>query len=90
MAVTLTHVTPTNAEVYAASKQDIEVAFMVMENGREQTIDTRFYIDRTQYQILPQKGDILTDGTSQFKVVSTKFDAPGITQRIDCEARHQR
>lgn len=86
----MTHITPTNAEVYSANKQDIEVAFTVMENGREETIDTRFYIDRTKYTTLPKKGDIITDGTRQYKVVNTHIDAADVTLRTDCEARHQR
>ena len=42
ITTTLTAVTPTNSEIYVANKQDIEVAFESFEDGREETVNTRF------------------------------------------------
>jgi len=67
MKTTLTAVTPTNSETYVANKQDMEVAFDIFEDGREVTIDTRFYLNKTSYTDLPTKGMILTDGTTQLQ-----------------------
>jgi len=90
MTATLTAVTPTNAETYVANKQDVEISFEIFEDGREVTIDTRFYLAKEDYSTLPTKGDILTDGTRNYKVISTHTDAIGVTYRVDCEAEHQR
>ena len=90
MTTTLTAVTPTHSEIYVANKQDVEVAFEIFEDGREVTIDTRFYLNKTSHTDLPTKGMVLTDGSSNFKVMSTHNDSANITLRIDCSAQHQR
>lgn len=90
MTATLTAVTPTNAEVYVCNKQDVQISFEIDENGRETTIDTRFYMAIEDYSTLPTKGTILTDGTRNYKVINTHRDAIGVTYRVDCEAEHQR
>jgi hypothetical protein len=89
MTTTLTAVAPTNSEAYVANKQDIETAFEIFQDGREVTIDTRFYISKSEYTDLPSKGMILTDGTRNYKVVNTHTDAANVTLRIECEAQHQ-
>ncbi len=90
MSTTLTAVMPTNSETYVANKQDVEVAFEIFENGREVTIDTRFYLNKSEYSTLPTKGMILTDGSRNYKVINTHTDAANITLRIECSAQHQR
>ena len=90
MSTTLTAVMPTNSETYVANKQDVEVAFEIFENGREVTIDTRFYLNKAEYSTLPTKGMILTDGSRNYKVINTHTDAANITLRIECSAQHQR
>jgi len=90
MTTTLTAVTPTNSEVYVANKQDVEVAFEIFEDGREVTIDTRFYLNKSSYTDLPTKGMILTDGSRNYKVMNTHNDSPNITLRIDCSGEYQR
>jgi hypothetical protein len=73
---------PSNGETYSANKQD--------EDGREEMIDTKFYIARADYSILPSKGMILTDGTTNYKVVSVHDDSVGVTRRLDCASEYQR
>lgn len=90
MQTTLTAVTPTNAETYIANRQDVEVAFEIFENGREVTIDTRFYLNKSEYSTLPTKGMILTDGSKNYRVINTHTDAANVTLRIECSAQHQR
>ena len=90
MQTTLTAVTPTNAETYIANKQDVEVAFEIFEDGREVTIDTRFYLNKSEYSTLPTKGMILTDGSKNYRVINTHTDASNVTLRIECSAQHQR
>lgn len=90
METTLTAVTPTNAETYVANKQDVEVAFEIFEDGREVTIDTRFYLNKSEYSTLPTKGMILTDGSKNYRVINTHTDAANVTLRIECSAQHQR
>lgn len=90
ITTTLTAVTPTNSETYVANKQDIEVAFEIFEDGREETIDTRFYLNKGSYTTLPTKGMILTDGTNNFKVMNTHNDSANVTLRIDCSGQYQR
>jgi hypothetical protein len=90
MQTTLTAVTPTNAETYIANKQDVEVAFEIFEDGREVTIDTRFYLNKSEYSTLPTKGMILTDGSKNYRVINTHTDAANVTLRIECSAQHQR
>lgn len=88
---TLTQISPTTSVTvtFAANKQGLEIAFTVLENGREATIDTRFYI-ADEGQTLPRKGFVLSDGEQEYKVISRNHDATKHTLRIDCEARHQR
>jgi len=90
METTLTAVTPTNAETYVANRQDVEVAFEIFEDGREVTIDTRFYLNKSEYSTLPTKGMILTDGSKKYRVINTHTDAANVTLRIECSAQHQR
>lgn len=90
MQTTLTAVTPTNAETYVANRQDVEVAFEIFEDGREVTIDTRFYLNKSEYSTLPTKGMILTDGSKNYRVINTHTDAANVTLRIECSAQHQR
>lgn len=90
IAVTLTAVTPTNSEVYIASKQDVEEGFEIFEEGREESIDTKFYINRGSYASLPTKGMVLTDGTTNFKVMNIHDDSISITRRLDCASQYQR
>lgn len=90
METTLTAVTPTNAETYIANRQDVEVAFEIFEDGREVTIDTRFYLNKSEYSTLPTKGMILTDGSKNYRVINTHTDAANVTLRIECSAQHQR
>ena len=86
---TLTAV-PTNGETYLANKQDQQVAYEIFENGREVTIDTRFYIAKDDYTTLPSKGMILTDGNKNYKVMNTHEDAINVTLRLECSAEDQR
>lgn len=90
ITTTLTAVTPTNSETYVANKQDIEVAFEIFEDGREETIDTRFYLNKGSYTTLPTKGMILTDGDQNYKVMSTHNDSANVTLRLDCAGQYQR
>ena len=90
VTTTLTAVTPTNSEVYAANKQDIENGFDLFVDGKEAVINTRSYINKTNHTTLPEKGHILTDGTNNYKVVTTETDAVGVTIKLDCEAQYQR
>ena len=89
ISVSLTSL-PSNGETYLANKQDAESSFDIYEDGREETIDTKFYIVRSDYSILPSKGTILTDGTTNYKVVSVHDDAVGVTRRLDCASKFQR
>ena len=81
---------PGNGETYIANKQDAESSFDIYEDGREEMIDTKFYINRNDYSALPSKGMILTDGVKNYKVVNVHDDALNITRRIDCQAQFQR
>lgn len=90
MTTTLTAVTPTNAEIYVANKQDMEVSFDIFEDGREATIDTKFYLNKNDYTDLPRKGMLLTDGSKNYKVISTHNDSANVTLRIDCSAQYSR
>tara|TARA_R110002153_G_scaffold77445_3_gene198877 strand:+ start:5706 stop:6026 length:321 start_codon:yes stop_codon:yes gene_type:complete len=81
---------PSNGETYSANKQDAESSFDIYEDGREEMIDTKFYIARADYSILPSKGMILTDGTTNYKVVSVHDDSVGVTRRLDCASEYQR
>lgn len=81
---------PSNGETYAASKQDVEIGFDIFEEGREQTIDTKFYINKSSYTTLPSKGMILTDGTNYYKVINIYDDCTNITRRIECKQQSQR
>jgi hypothetical protein len=89
----LTQIRPsvTVTATFSASRQNIDAAFEVFTDGREETIDTRFYIDQTKYATLPKKGWVLKDeqGT-QFKVQNTQSDYAGIGLRLECSAKSQR
>ena len=41
---------PSNGETYSANKQDAESSFDIYEDGREEMIDTKFYIARDELQ----------------------------------------
>jgi hypothetical protein len=90
MGTTLTAVKPTNGETYQANKQGMDAAFEVFENGREITIDTKFYIAKDDYTDLPTKGMILTDGASNYKVINLSTDAIGATLQLECSSEVQR
>jgi len=90
ISATLTAVTPTNSEVYIANKQDVESGFEIFEDGREVTIDTKFYINRSDYSDLPSKGMVLTDGSTNYKVINIHDDSINITRRLDCASQFQR
>lgn len=87
--VSLTSI-PSNGETYLANKQDAATSFDIFEDGREESIDTKFYIVRADYNTLPSKGTILTDGTTNYKVVGVHDDSVGATRRLDCAAEFQR
>jgi len=89
VSVSLTTV-PSNGETYSANKQDQEAGFDIYEDGREETIDTKFYIAVSENTILPSKGTILNDGTTKYKVMSIHDDAVGVTRRLDCASQFQR
>ena len=89
MTATLTAVTPTNTETYSANKQDVVIGFNIFEDGREQTADTRFYLNRSSYTTLPSRGMILTDGTRNYKVLETHTDVANVTLKIDCASSLQ-
>mgnify|MGYP003111320341 CR=1 FL=1 len=91
---TLTAVAPTNTATYVCNRQQAEESFIVFEDGRETSIDTKFYLtitatDHTESQ-LPKKGFVLTDGTDNFKVIGISRDAKNVTIRLDCKAEGQR
>jgi len=79
-----------NTAFYTANKQSAESGFDIYEDGREENIDTKFYIARSEYSVLPSKGDTLSDGTTNFKVMSIHDDAVGVTRRLDCASEYQR
>ena len=80
----------TNEEIYLASKQDVEESFDIYEDGREETTDTKFYINKGSYTILPVKGFLLSDGAKIYKVINTFDDSVGVTRRLDCNSQYQR
>lgn len=84
---TLTAVSPVNNEVYLANKQNVSGGFDIFEDGREDTIETNFYINKSKHSILPSKGMILTDGTKKYKVVSTFTDSIEVTLKIECSSQ---
>lgn len=81
---------PTNATIYLASKQDVEESFDIYEDGREETIDTKFYVNKTSYSILPKKGFLISDGSTNYKVINVFDDSVGVTRRLDCNSQFQR
>ena len=90
LGTTLTSIRPDNGLIYQANKQGLDAAFDVFENGREVTVDTKFYIARNDYESLPGKGDILTDGEINYKIVTLRTDAIGETLQIECSSEAQR
>tara|TARA_R110001632_G_scaffold59671_3_gene144970 strand:+ start:79 stop:405 length:327 start_codon:yes stop_codon:yes gene_type:complete len=88
IATSLTAVSPTNSEVYKASKQNVSGGFSIFDDGREETVETNFYINKAQHSILPSKGMILTDGVKNYKVVSTFTDSVNVTLKIECSAQY--
>ena len=89
---------PSNGETYSANQQDAESGFEIFEDGREQNIDTKFYICISDYYNpfadngnLPVKGTILTNSQGdKYKVMSVHDDALRITRRLDCSSEFQR
>jgi len=81
---------PTNTETYSASRQDVEESFEIYEDGREVTIDTKFYINKSSYSTLPTKGLLLSDGVKTYKVMGHFDDSVSVTRRLDCSAQNQR
>ncbi len=79
-----------DTNIYTANKQDAESSFEIFEDGREENIDTKFYICKSDYSTLPSKGEILSDGTTSFKVMTIHDDAVGVTRRLDCASEFER
>lgn len=90
LQINLNPVRPVVTVTYAASRQNIDSAFAVFEDGREEVADTRFYIDAKSYANLPQKGWILSDGTRRYKVMRIETDAYGVGMRLDCGSEFTR
>ena len=91
-STTLTGVVPTTmaTATWAASKQSIRDGFDVVDAGREVTLDTRFHLNATATAIMPQRGCVLTDGATRFKVIERETDATGVLLTIDCASNYQR
>jgi len=91
-SVTLTGVVPTTmaTATWAASKQSIRDGFDVVDNGREITLDTRFHLNATATAIMPNRGWVLTDGETNFKVIERESDAAGVLLTLDCASKYQR
>jgi hypothetical protein len=87
--VSLTSV-PNNGETYSANKQDADISFEIFQDGREVIIDTKFFINKSEYSSLPSKGTILTDGSRNYKVMMLQDDAVNVTRRLDCSSEYQR
>ena len=92
LPVTLQQVRPTTSvtTTFSASRQNVDTSFVVMMDGREETVDTRFYIDAAAYTTVPTKGWVLSDGTRNYKVQSTQIDSYGVGYRIECSSEHAR
>lgn len=89
-ALTLTTVLPT-ASVgveFPASRQNIQNAFVVEDNGRETQIDARFHVNINGLSTYPLKGWVLDDGTTEFKVETITRDPANVGMSIDCSARY--
>ena len=91
-AVTLTTVLPTGSAgvEFAATKETLEDGFVVEENGRETHLDTRFFLNINGVSPYPEKGWVVDDGTSEFKVNMDKLYADGVCLRLDCSARYSK
>ena len=89
-SLTLTTVLPTSSVgvEFAASRQNVQNAFIVEENGRETQIDARFHLNINGVSTYPQKGWILDDGTTEFKVENTLTDPATVGIALDCSARY--
>jgi len=90
--VTLTTVLPA-ASVgveFSATKEALEDGFVVEENGRETHLDTRFFLNIDGVATYPNKGWVVDDGTSEYKVNMDKIYADGICLRLDCSARYSK
>jgi len=88
ITTTLTAVSPTNDEVYVASKQNVAEGFSIFDDGREDAVETKFYINKSEHSILPTKGMILTDGARNYKVVSTFTDSVDVTLKLECSSQY--
>ena len=89
-ALTLTTGLPT-ASVggeFPASRQNIQNAFVVEDNGRETQIDARFHININGLSTYPLKGWVLDDGTTEFKVETITRDPANVGMAIDVSARY--
>jgi len=91
-STTLTGVVPTTmaTATWASSKQSLRDGFEVLDQGREVQLDTRFHLNATATAIMPQRGWVLTDGTTNFKVINRETDAAGVLLTLDCASRYQR
>jgi len=90
-SLTLTTVLPT-ASVgveFPASRQNIQNAFIVEENGRETQVDARFHININGLSTFPEKGWVLNDGTSDFKVETITTDPANVSLALDVSSRYE-
>jgi hypothetical protein len=87
---TLTAVLPATGEVYKAARQSISTAFEIFEHGQEESADTQFFIAQGENTREPVKGDILTDGETEFKVMNVRTDSLQSAIRIECASRYAR
>jgi hypothetical protein len=90
--VTLTVISPaSSADVeFTATKRALQDAFAVQENGREVTLDTRFYLNINGVSTYPKKGWVVSDGTNSFKVESTFIGHGNVSLTLDCVSRYSR
>lgn len=91
-STTLTGVVPTTmaTATWSASKQGIRDGFDVLDSGREITLDTRFHLNATATTTMPQRGWVLTDGATNYKVIERETDAAGVLLTLDCASKYQR
>ena len=92
MPVTLTTVLPVGSVgvEFDATKESLDDGFVVEESGREIHLDTRFYLNINGVSPYPEKGWVLDDGTSEYKVNMDKIYSDGICLRLDCSARYSK
>ena len=86
--VTITMSVPT-VGVFSSTRMDLEYGFEVELNGRTEKVDTKFFINCSEYATLPSKGAILTDGERNYKVFSAQKDASQVELALDCISQFQ-